>query len=92
MWEALPPRGWWENCVDEVYVAGRVGTQAAEMQRVVRVCEEVGMPFAVPVHSLQFERALLNSTSPSRDGYLHYLNMRLIMQTFPVVIAGKGAS
>lgn len=62
--------------VTEVYIAGSVTSQAKPMQAVVRICEEVGMPFALPLHSLRFERALLLSSSPARDGYLHYLTMK----------------
>ncbi len=60
--------------VDEVYIAGHIKYQAQEMQQVVRACELVGMPFAVPLHSLHFDRATLISESTRRDGYLHYQN------------------
>ena len=60
--------------VFEVYMAGRVVEHAAEMQEVVSACERVGMPFALPLHSLRFERARLLSSSPARDGYLHYMS------------------
>jgi len=62
--------------MDEVFVAGRVAHQGDDMQDAVRTCEEVGVPFAVPLHSLSFERANLLSSSPARDGYLHYLNFQ----------------
>lgn len=64
--------------VNEVYIAGRVLTHGAQMQEVVRLCENVGMPFAVPLHSLQYERALLLAPALEKagDGYLHYLNSR----------------
>ena len=60
--------------VSEVYLAGRVTEHGAEMQDVVAACERVGMPFALPLHSLRFERARLLSSSPARDGYLHYMS------------------
>ena len=60
--------------VFEVYLAGRVIEHAQEMQEVVSACERVGMPFALPLHSLRFERARLLSSSPARDGYLHYMS------------------
>ena len=60
--------------VSEVYLAGRVIEHGAEMQEVVSACERVGMPFALPLHSLRFERARLLSSSPARDGYLHYMS------------------
>src|SRR5262249_41075535 len=59
--------------VSELYIAGRVLEHGNAMQHVVDACEVVGMPFAVPLHSLRFERAHILSTSPARDGYLHYL-------------------
>ena len=62
------------NPVDEVYIAGRLLTHGAEMQRCVSACEEIGVPFALPMHALQFERARLLSSSPTNDGYLHYLS------------------
>jgi exopolysaccharide biosynthesis polyprenyl glycosylphosphotransferase len=60
--------------VSEVYLAGRIVDYAQEMQEVVDACERVGMPFALPLHSLHFERAQLLSNSPARDGYLHYMS------------------
>lgn len=59
--------------VSEVYVAGRLLTQGQHMQQVVSVCEDLGLPFALPLHSLRFERATLLSSSKATDGYLHYL-------------------
>ncbi len=71
--------------VNEVYIAGRVLSQGGEMQEVATSCERIGMPFAVPVHSLRYERAALLSTSRNTDGYLHYLSTR----TAPVQYAVK---
>jgi exopolysaccharide biosynthesis polyprenyl glycosylphosphotransferase len=63
--------------IDEVYIAGRIVAHGEIMQQLVRICEEVGVPFAVPLHSMAFQRATLLSSSPARDdGYLHYLNTR----------------
>ncbi|MCC7075419.1 MAG: sugar transferase [Deltaproteobacteria bacterium] len=61
--------------VAEVYIAGRTLVHGPEMQHAVRACEEIGMPFALPVHALQFERAQLLSSSSSSDGYLHYISI-----------------
>jgi exopolysaccharide biosynthesis polyprenyl glycosylphosphotransferase len=63
-----------DHPVSEVYLAGRIVDYAQEMQTVVDTCERVGMPFALPLHSLHFERAQLLSNSPARDGYLHYMS------------------
>ena len=60
--------------VSEVYLAGRVTEHGPQMQEVVAACERVGIPFALPLHSLRFERARLLSSSPARDGYLHYMS------------------
>jgi exopolysaccharide biosynthesis polyprenyl glycosylphosphotransferase len=61
--------------VTEVFIAGRTLVHGHEMQQVVRSCEEVGQPFALPLHALAFERArLLGDTAVSDDGFLHYLS------------------
>jgi exopolysaccharide biosynthesis polyprenyl glycosylphosphotransferase len=60
--------------VSEVFIAGRVIEHGSEMQDVVSACERVGMPFALPLHSLHFERARLLTSSPASDGYLHYMS------------------
>ena len=65
-----------DHPVEEVYVAGRVMQQGEEMQQIVTLCERIGMPFAVPLHSLSFDRARLLSSSKATDGYLHYLSMQ----------------
>lgn len=64
-----------QHPVGEVYIAGRALVHGPEMQHVVRSCEEIGMPFALPVHALQFERAQLMSSASSSDGYLHYISI-----------------
>ena len=63
-----------EHPVAEVYVAGRVLTHGEQMQKLVSVCEKLGVPFALPLHSLHLERATLLSSSKATDGYLHYLS------------------
>ncbi len=61
--------------VAEVYIAGRTLVHGLEMQQIVRACEEVGQPFALPLHALAFERAkLLGNTLDAQDGFLHYLS------------------
>lgn len=62
------------NPVSEVYIAGRITEHGNQMQELVSSCERVGMPFALPLHALRFERAKLLSSSPARDGYLHYMS------------------
>jgi exopolysaccharide biosynthesis polyprenyl glycosylphosphotransferase len=61
--------------VAEVYIAGRTLVHGHEMQQMVRACEQVGQPFALPLHALAFERArLLGSSLDAQDGFLHYLS------------------
>src|SRR5205085_11157485 len=43
--------------VDEVYVAGKARWHADEMQSAIRVCERLGIPFALPAYSFRLERA-----------------------------------
>jgi len=64
-----------KTAVAEVYIAGRTLVHGHEMQQIVRACEEVGQPFALPLHALAFERArLLGSDLEAQDGFLHYLS------------------
>lgn len=63
-----------DHPVSEVYMAARIVDFPQQMQAAVDVCERVGMPFALPLHSLHFERARLLSNSSARDGYLHYMS------------------
>lgn len=63
-----------QHAVAEVYIAGRTLVHGDEMQSIVRACEEVGQPFALPVHALAFERARLLGGGFSDDGFLHYLS------------------
>ncbi|MFC1611688.1 sugar transferase, partial [Myxococcota bacterium] len=74
-----------QHAVSEVYVAGQPVSQGLEMQEAVAACEEVGVPFAVPLHSLEFQRAALLSSPSMGDGYLHYLTT----QSAPVSYAIK---
>jgi exopolysaccharide biosynthesis polyprenyl glycosylphosphotransferase len=60
--------------VSEVYIAGRPLVHGKEMQQIVHSCEQIGMPFALPVHAMQLERARLLSSSSATDGYLHYIS------------------
>jgi exopolysaccharide biosynthesis polyprenyl glycosylphosphotransferase len=63
------------QAVAEVFIAGRTLVHGHEMQQIVRACEEVGQPFALPLHALAFERArLLGGAALTEDGFLHYLS------------------
>ncbi|HVE86493.1 MAG TPA: sugar transferase [Myxococcales bacterium] len=59
--------------VSEVYVAGNVTRQGEAMQSVVQVCERYGVPFALPAHTLRFDRARPIEQG-NADGYVHYLS------------------
>jgi exopolysaccharide biosynthesis polyprenyl glycosylphosphotransferase len=58
--------------VDEVYIAGDTRKHADEMQEVIRVCEKLGRPFALPPYAFRLERARAVDMHLLRDGYLHY--------------------
>jgi len=58
--------------VDEVYVAGNARSHADEMQTAIRVCERLGIPFALPAYSFRLERARPVDGEAVSDGYLHY--------------------
>lgn len=73
-----------QHIVDEVYLAGRLVYQAGVMQEAVTLCEELGVPFALPLHNLRFERSTLMSASSRRDGYLHYLTQEPKLMQFAV--------
>lgn len=60
--------------VGEVYVAARAVVHGTQMQAIVSACEQIGMPFALPVHALQLERARVLSPMFLRDEYLHYIS------------------
>jgi len=65
-----------KRAVAEVFIAGRTLVHGHEMQQIVRACEEVGQPFALPLHALAFERARLlgDTNAAAADGFLHYLS------------------
>ncbi|MFL5391581.1 MAG: sugar transferase [Myxococcales bacterium] len=58
--------------VDEVYFAGNGRSHADEMQSAIRVCERLGIPFALPAYSFRLERARPVDREAVSDGYLHY--------------------
>lgn len=85
-----------EHPVSEVYLAARVTEFAETMQKAVSACEHIGIPFALPLHTLLFERARLLSSSPARDGYLHYMStawkpMQYALKRFVDIVASASA-
>jgi exopolysaccharide biosynthesis polyprenyl glycosylphosphotransferase len=59
--------------VDEVYIAGNILKQSAEMQAAVKMCENFGIPFALPAYHFRFDRARPIDDHAVSDGYLHFL-------------------
>jgi exopolysaccharide biosynthesis polyprenyl glycosylphosphotransferase len=80
--------------VDEVFIAGQPLRQAAEMQAAVRVCERLGMPFALPITGFRFDRARPLDAAIAADGYTHYVSLeprqleRTAKRLFDIVAAG----
>ncbi|MGE5049677.1 MAG: exopolysaccharide biosynthesis polyprenyl glycosylphosphotransferase [Deltaproteobacteria bacterium] len=60
--------------VDEVYVAG------GGMQEAVRVCEQLGVAFALPAWLLRVEHARPARRHGVGDGYLHFLHVEPSLQ------------
>lgn len=86
-----------KRSVAEVYIAGRTLVHGHEMQEIVRACEEVGQPFALPLHAMSFERArLLGSNDGTNDGFLHYLSTDIrpmqyaLKRMFDIVASAMG--
>ncbi|HYO54638.1 sugar transferase, partial [Archangium sp.] len=59
--------------VDEVYIAGNMLKHSAEMQAAVKLCENFGIPFALPAYHFRFDRARPVDGHAVSDGYLHFL-------------------
>jgi len=59
--------------VSEIYIAGNARRHADEMQQAIRVCERLGVPFAIPASHFRLERARPVDGKAVSDGYLHYL-------------------
>lgn len=63
--------------VGEIYIAGNLLKQGEAMQAAIKVCERLGVPFALPAYSFRLDRARPVANSAIQDGYLHYLNVVL---------------
>lgn len=61
--------------VSEVYIAGNLVRQADAMQAVIRTCEQVGVPFALPAHTFRLGRARPVAPRAIADGYIHYMSV-----------------
>ena len=60
--------------VSEVYIAGNVRKHDEEMQACIKVCERLGVPFALPASGFRLERARPMDNHSVADGYIHYLS------------------
>jgi exopolysaccharide biosynthesis polyprenyl glycosylphosphotransferase len=58
---------------DVVYIAGNAVKHAQEMQAAIKLCERLGLPFALPIHSFRMDRARPTKSSATGDGYLHFV-------------------
>jgi exopolysaccharide biosynthesis polyprenyl glycosylphosphotransferase len=76
-----------DHPVSEVYIAGQMVKSAEKMQRVIRVCEKFGVPFALPAAGFRFGRARAVNTKAIQDGYIHYQSV----EPKPVQVALKRA-
>jgi len=65
------------TAVSEVFIAGEMLKNPDSMQAAILVCERLGVPFAVPVHTFRLERAQPVDKKAVADGYLHYYAVAL---------------
>jgi len=63
------------NPVSEVYIADDGGKSAQEVQHAISVCENLGIPFALPAYTFRLQRARPVLGKAIADGYLHYTPM-----------------
>lgn len=59
--------------VDEVYIAGNMLKNSAEMQAAIKLCENFGIPFALPAYHFRFDRARPIDDHAVSDGYMHFM-------------------
>ncbi len=82
--------------IDEIYLAADVVEHRATLQRVIALCERLGVPFALPAHSFRMQRALPARASVAADGFLHYeqhtakRRTRLVKRGLDFVAAAAG--
>jgi exopolysaccharide biosynthesis polyprenyl glycosylphosphotransferase len=80
--------------VSEVLIAGHALRQGRQMQNAIRICERIGVPFALPLSGFCFDRARPVGDGPVTDGYQHYLTVdlkrhqRAIKRLFDVAASG----
>ncbi|HEY3449714.1 MAG TPA: sugar transferase [Myxococcales bacterium] len=80
--------------VDEVYLAGNPARHGEAMQSAIKVCETLGVPFALPQYSFRFDRAVPVDARQSADGYNHFISMEpkpaqlALKRLFDIVVSG----
>jgi exopolysaccharide biosynthesis polyprenyl glycosylphosphotransferase len=58
--------------VDEVYVAGNMFKHTKEIQEAIKLCENLGIPFALPAYPFRLDRAQPIADHKVENGYLHF--------------------
>jgi exopolysaccharide biosynthesis polyprenyl glycosylphosphotransferase len=58
--------------VNEVYIAADGSTESQAVQHAISVCENLGIPFALPAYTFRLQRARPILGKAIADGYLHY--------------------
>jgi exopolysaccharide biosynthesis polyprenyl glycosylphosphotransferase len=80
--------------VDEVYIASDGPNDAPAVQHAISVCENLGVPFALPAYTFRLQRARPVFGKAVADGYLHYAVVdpktcqRAVKRMFDVLAAG----
>ena len=78
------------TAVNKVYIAGNALKDGPAMQRAINVCEQLGVPFALPAYSFRMGRASPQHGQYLAHGYVHYtlhepqLRMRAMKRLFDI--------
>jgi exopolysaccharide biosynthesis polyprenyl glycosylphosphotransferase len=65
------------HVVHEVYFASTSNDHTRQVQAAIRVCEELGVPFALPTCTYRLTRAKALATGVVSDGYTHFLSSQV---------------
>jgi exopolysaccharide biosynthesis polyprenyl glycosylphosphotransferase len=83
-----------ERIVDSVYFASTSAGHTASVQEGIQICEELGVPFALPAYAYRLARARPTATPATADGYTHFLSVRsrpfqsAVKRLFDIVASG----
>ncbi len=61
--------------IGEVYFASTASGHSDQVQAGIRICEKLGVPFALPACAYRLTRA--RNTTPAPGGYLHFSSVRV---------------